>query len=211
MSKAILNIEAYKSAETAPDISVTGSAAGSGDMEPAAWAHVVPNADNALVLKSESTGLGPDAEYVQVAIMTVRGTTIMSTFLRPSRPIPPAATAVNGIDDAAVVNAPTFVQAYKDLVKAIQGRVVVAYNAEFEQRMLVQTCLHYRLPVPQATWHCAMRAYAEMVGEESPSGSYLWQPLPRLQARQGEGRALTGCRSILELLKSMSLCRGARQ
>src|SRR4029079_17163468 len=51
---------------------------------------------------------------------------------RPAGPIPAEATAVHGIDDAAVRGAPTFAELAPELRALLEGAVFVAHNADFD-------------------------------------------------------------------------------
>ena len=58
------------------------------------------------------------------------------TLVRPSRPIPAEATAVHGIGDADVVDAPRFAEITGELLALLEDAVFVAHNARFDLAML---------------------------------------------------------------------------
>ena len=57
-------------------------------------------------------------------------------LVRPSGPIPAEATAVHGIDDAAVAAAPRFADVAEASLALLDGAVFVAHNADFDLPML---------------------------------------------------------------------------
>lgn len=61
-----------------------------------------------VILDTETTGLDTMAEIVEISIIASDGHVLLDTLIRPSNPIPPAATAIHHISDLMVVAAPTF-------------------------------------------------------------------------------------------------------
>ncbi len=59
-----------------------------------------------------------------------------ATLVRPSRPIPAEATAVHGISDEDVADAPAFAEIAGELLGLLAGAVFVAHNASFDLGML---------------------------------------------------------------------------
>ena len=57
-------------------------------------------------------------------------------LVRPSRPIPEEATAVHGISDGDVAQAPRFAQIAAELLARLGDAVFVAHNASFDLGML---------------------------------------------------------------------------
>lgn len=99
-----------------------------------AWLSAAP-----LFLDTELTGLGSDAQIIEIAITDASGNVLLESRLRPTVPIEPGALAVHGIDDQALANAPIWPQIAGDVQRLLRGRVVVIFNAEFDARMLQQT------------------------------------------------------------------------
>ena len=58
------------------------------------------------------------------------------SLTRPSCPIPEEASAIHGIRDADVADAPTFAELAGQLLERLDGRVFVAHNASFDLTML---------------------------------------------------------------------------
>jgi len=88
-----------------------------------------------LFLDYETTGLNRKSDrVVEVSVIDGRGRVLLSTLVNPQRPISPAASAVNGIFDADVADAPTWREVEPALRRLLAGRVVVAHNAEFDAK-----------------------------------------------------------------------------
>jgi DNA polymerase-3 subunit epsilon len=91
------------------------------------------------VLDFETTGLNAGGDRViEVAVVRLeRGREphlALNTLVNPRRPV--AATHIHGIRDRDVIDAPTFREISVDLVRALEGCVLAAYNAYFDMRFL---------------------------------------------------------------------------
>ncbi len=66
------------------------------------WLH-----DQALFLDTETTGLDDQAEIVEIAIADHTGQPVFESLVKPVVPITPHLTAIHGIDNDMVADAPT--------------------------------------------------------------------------------------------------------
>lgn len=89
-----------------------------------------------LFLDTETTGLSEHDEICEIAVIDIAGTVLLDTLVKPTIPIPPSATHIHMITNEMVSQAPTFLEIYPDLDKILRGRVVVVYNASFDQNMI---------------------------------------------------------------------------
>lgn len=169
---------------------------------------------NCLILDTETTGLGEDAEIVEITIIDTNGKPLLDTLVKPSKAIPAEATAIHGITDAMVMNAPLWTEVCHKVGALMSGRTVVMYNASYDARLLDQTDLIWGV-IPDlknglADFQCAMRAYAEFYGQCSERGGYKWQKLTAAAEQQGikiQGathRAISDCLTTLGVIKAMA-------
>lgn len=168
---------------------------------------------NCLVLDTETTGLDDKAEIIEIAIIDAHGKVLLNTLVRPSKPIPAEATAIHGITDEMVKDAPTWPEVSPQLCSLISGKTIAIYNAEYDIRLLEQTDRIWKVTpkisvMPQIV--CAMHEYAEFYGQKSERGGYKWQKLTAAAEQQGviiEGtphRALSDCLTTLDVIKAMA-------
>lgn len=94
-----------------------------------------------VAIDTETTGRDPEVDrIVEIACVRFRSGVVVerTAFLvNPGRPIPKEASDVHGIDDAAVKDAASFALVAKDVLLAIDGAIPVAYNAEYDRKVLV--------------------------------------------------------------------------
>ena len=179
---------------------------------------------NALILDAETTGLGDDAEVVELAVIDCAGAVLLDTLVRPSGPVPAEAAAIHGITDAMLAEAPTWSELHARFCGLVEGRQVVIYSREFDVRVISQTARRYGLQAPrcfdqaldQASVHCAMQAYAGFHGEWSEEKSqYRWQKLSTAAQQQGvkvenAHRALGDCLMTLGVVRAMASTENAQ-
>lgn len=93
------------------------------------------------VVDVETTGTDLETDEI-VSLAVVRldpdgvETARLATLVRPSRPIPVEATAVHGITDADVADAPSLAEVAPPLLTLLDGAVFAAHNAAFDLAML---------------------------------------------------------------------------
>lgn len=168
------------------------------------WSRELLAASDWVVLDTETTGLGDDAEIIQLGILRPDGALLFDAVLRPADPIPSEATAIHGITNTMVERAATFAEVYPYMSSILSGKRIITYNRDFDLRMWRQTQRRYGLPkAGTGQWGCAMLMYAAYYGEWSDyHADYRWQPLPG-----GNHTALGDASATLELIKEMAAAR----
>ena len=173
-----------------------------------------------VVLDTETTGTGATDEIVEIAVISATGTPLLESLVRPNRPIPKEATRIHGITDADVQSAPTILELLVDLRGILEGRVVTAYNLDFDARLLNSSLQAWgaKWPYPgrghNESWiesACIMQLYAEFWGAWSHyHKSFTWQALDRALFQCGlhmEGplhRAMTDAQAALAVLEHVA-------
>jgi len=169
------------------------------------WAIGVVDDPRVIYLDTETTGFGPRAEIVDIAVVSSAGEVVLESLVQPSRRIPADATAIHGITNADVKDAPAWCDLYGDLLRVLAGRRVIVYNVIFDRQMVNQACDRYALAAPAADWECAMRKYAGFYGNwDSGKRWYRFQKLERavlaFGAEPGGHRAAAdaiACRAVV--------------
>jgi len=143
------------------------------------WARKQLNG-NFVVLDTETTGLDNRAEVVQLGVVSKTGKVLLDCLLKPLQPIPPGATAVHGIIDDDVKDAVDIRDILPALTSLLFGRVILIYNADYDTRLLNQSCRLRGLgtPILSSQLDCVMLAYGKFFGEwDDYHGNYRWQKL----------------------------------
>lgn len=169
--------------------------------------------DNCLILDTETTGLGNDAEIIEISIIDCTGKVLLNTLVKPRNPIPAEATAIHGITNEMVAAAPTWRDIHWQLMALIHTQTLVIYNIEFDVRLILQTagingCGFGSL---ELNAECAMHNYAEYYGQwDEKRNKFKWQSLSNAAKQQGiviEGaphRALADCKTTLGIIRAMA-------
>lgn len=108
-----------------------------------------------LAIDCETTGLDTRRDHI-VSIAAIRiaeglrvvEPPVFDLLVDPGVPIPPAATAIHGIDATALRGAPGFVEIFDRIAGAICGSVVIGHHIAFDLAMLAREAARARLP-----WH----------------------------------------------------------
>jgi DNA polymerase-3 subunit epsilon len=176
----------------------------------ARWAHDLIQGEF-VIFDTETTGIGYDDELVQVGAIDQTGTVLIDTLVKPVRRISPKAAAVHGLTAEHLVDAPGFPDVYPRLVSALKGQRVVAYNADFDSRLLEQACEQYNLPVIETqAWQCAMKRYAQYHGQwNGAHNSFTWLSLTAACRKErvsaaGAHSALGDCLLTLRLIQRLA-------
>jgi DNA polymerase III epsilon subunit-like protein len=96
----------------------------------------------ALALDTETTGLDPLLDrIVSLAAVRLQGTALLpgaaiDLLIHPGREIPAAATAVHGISDRMVLDAPSYAEVAPRIMAVLEGSVLIGHHAVFDLAVL---------------------------------------------------------------------------
>jgi DNA polymerase III subunit epsilon len=156
--------------------------------------------DDALIVDTETTDL--NGEIIQIAMLDMRGQVVLDTLVRPQSPVTSGAFAVHHISNSRLRAESDWTRIAPRFASLAVNRLLVSYNAPFDQSMVRNSYAAVRLvPIP-LRWECAMRLYAQYLHEPSPYGGYRWVSLPG-----GDHSALGDTRATLDILVAMAADR----
>lgn len=166
--------------------------------EMVAWARDVLTDDKAIILDTETTDL--EGEIIEIAIINTAGAALFDAYVKPLGDISPEAQAVHGITAEKLASARPWPEHHAKVAGLIAGASrVIIYNADFDTDRMHQTAGQYGLELDLGRVECAMRRYANWVGQWSSYwGGYRWWPL------DGGHTAMSDCLTALERIKEMA-------
>lgn len=159
------------------------------------WANRTLNSD-AVILDTETTGLSGMDEVIQMAAIDMRGNQVFYSLFKPACSIHPSAAAVHQMTEQHLVDAPAINDMEPQLREVLDGRMVIAYNADFDRRLLNQTFAAHRLSLAwlsKLSWQCAMKAWTGYMGLKKA---------PKLE--NSDHTAMGDCLATLDLLRQMA-------
>lgn len=104
----------------------------------------------------------------QVALVFVRDGKIsetFSTYINPHGKFESCVSAIHGITDCDVLDAPDFRHIYDKLFRVFRHYPIVAHGAQFDKSVFCKACARYGLPVPKMTFYCTSALYRENAPE----------------------------------------------
>jgi DNA polymerase-3 subunit epsilon len=173
------------------------------------WARRTMADERTVFADTETTGLGDDAEIVDVAVIDATGRPLLDSLVCPLRTIPPEATAVHGIAERHVHTAPLFDELYPRLADALAGKIVHVWNAAYDFGVLNRLCVAHKLPPFPGPWECAMWWYGRFDGTPGRrAGEFKWWRLDAAAAAfgiaPGGHRALSDAEAARRVVAAMA-------
>ena len=178
---------------------------------------------NAVIIDTETTGLGQFDEVCEVSIIdALQGNVLFSSLICPAKPIPLDATRIHGIAYDDVRYSPSILDVWSQIESALSGREVLIYNSDFDVRLLLQSVRYSGCNASviasqeqffsSLTVNCVMHWYAEFWGAVNPlHGTFAWQKLANACAQQGVDvsdlnahRALADCEMTRRLIHAVN-------
>jgi DNA polymerase III epsilon subunit-like protein len=161
-----------------------------------------------VVIDCETTGIlrnDPTTEIVQLTVTNTAMRPLFSMLIKPAQPMSDQLVGIHGISNDMVSESPVFPQVAKLISFILDGKHVVAYNADFDIALLVHLYKKYNMAVPKFSGvSCCMDRYSEWKGEWNESkGSVRWQKLPNLSGMPAHD-ALADCISTVRIMDLMA-------
>ncbi|MHD0650912.1 3'-5' exonuclease family protein [Pseudomonas aeruginosa] len=149
-----------------------------------------------LIIDTETTGLDDHDQVIEIAVVDRLGAVLFESRLRPTVDVSEGAYAVHGIASADLLSESQWPVIAQRLSQVIQGRQVIAFNDEFDCRLLQQTARAFGETFRMQS-RCAMGLAAEAFGATNRYGSISLAAaaaaagVPIICAHTARGDALT--------------------
>lgn len=164
-----------------------------------------------VVFDTETTGMPPSGRLVEIGALKVRGRNVADRFERlvfPECPIPPQVTAIHGIRDADVADAPDAGAVLEEFIAWAGGAPLVGHNVAFDAAVLAAECQRFGIVPPNNPTWCTLRAARSLLQRPSHSLEALVQDLGLPPAEHH--RAMADAEHTLNLLWHMMEAAGDR-
>lgn len=127
--------------------------------------------DDFVILDTETNGTGGSTEVIEVGVVAADGTVLFESLIKPRiHQMNPFAQRIHGISLAELHDAPHLPEVLLGLKEAVGDRLVLAWNASFDESMMIQSCRTWTLEPPAWRFSCAMRTYAMAVRRRGRGG-----------------------------------------
>jgi DNA polymerase III epsilon subunit-like protein len=176
------------------------------------WARDLLAIGDFVIVDTETTGFDAHDEVIQIGVVDQDGKVLLETLIKPGQSI--KNHLYHGITDEMVNDAPSFPEIFEKLQAAFKGKKVLAYNWDYDSKMINQMCRKHELPVWGDDGECVMEMYAQFNGEwDIYHGNYRWKKLRDALAALGlkhedfgekEHDACTDARATLAVIKKMA-------
>lgn len=103
-----------------------------------------------VFLDTETTGTSAFDEIVNLGISDETATPLYNEFFKPSLLIKKDASEVSGITNNMVENKPLFKNEWNKIYAILESKKFVAYNADFDARMIQQTAQNHQISQNEA-------------------------------------------------------------
>ena len=122
------------------------------------------------IVDVETTGWLPEeASITEIGAVRVSGGRLREEFsalVNPGRGIPPDITALTGISDAMVADAPPIAAVLPGFLDFARGRVLIAHNAPFDVGFLSAACAACGVPWPSGPVLDTVVLAGQVLGED---------------------------------------------
>jgi DNA polymerase III epsilon subunit-like protein len=144
--------------------------------------------DRAIIVDTETTGLGVNSEVVQLGAINMKGDVLFNQYFMPVGEISKEATAANGITRDLLIqkDAKTFTYWQPDIEDLLTDRSIAAYNRTFDFERLSR----YIASLDRDLWHCIMLLRQRIEGQRKPLG--------------GNHDAIGDCSATLRLMNELA-------
>ena len=107
-----------------------------------------------------------DDQIIEIAFCDSDRHVIIDTLIYTDKPLTSDALKFHGINPHELLGKPTFINIQPAIVQLLKGRMLYAYNASFDVRMMRQS--GHKLRMQQVDVKCLCKQFADFIGQYSP-------------------------------------------
>lgn len=155
---------------------------------------ILGNSDKYIIVDTETSGLGKRAEVIEICAMSLQGKVLFEYYFEPTEVISDRAIAKHGLTKEILHSkgVVTWDSCSSTINKTFAGKIMLAYNSSFDQKMIEQTAALYGFSSPIKEAFCIMRL------------RQLFESTQNSQPLKGDHTAKGDCRQTLILLQEIA-------
>lgn len=120
--------------------------------------------ERSLIIDTETVGSGSTVEIVEIAMCDANGEMVFQSLVRPVFNALPKASGKSRFDKAELATAPDWTHLWPQISALVNNRLLIAYNAGFDRRVLAATCARHQQHTEERGWRCAMQLVKQVAG-----------------------------------------------
>ncbi len=173
------------------------------------WRELLDRKD-VLIVDTETTGLGTDAEVIEIAAIDTCGTIRAHALVLPSGRVPREASDIHGMTKQwlrkqGARDWPTVWNEVKPVLS--RAKICLAWNAPFDRRVIKQSCRRHGLVMGLFHWRDLINDYRSIWSESPSKGRHTLKAVTRREGvhiEQSSHRAVGDCRRVLGVLRAVA-------
>ena len=162
--------------------------------------------DDILIVDTETTGIGPHAEVIEIVAIDTTGALRLSKLSLPCGAVSTGSQRMHGLDAEALnaAGARPWPEVHGEAAAVLaSAQRVLAWRADSDIRFIAQTCARHRLAPPAVRWADVRPAYVEA----RPGGRHGLASAMQREGLAWEGehhRAEADCRAVLGVIRAIA-------
>lgn len=163
---------------------------------------------------TETTGVDGQSEIVEISACDLKGNVLLDQLIRPIGPYSTKVQEINGITELMLRSKPVLASVWNTVRTAFTARHLVAYNANFDMRMLTQSATSQRaISRPGINYYSltdAMLLLSDWFCTPGQYGNYKWYKLGEaavlleVEVDSTLHRALADCSLLAKLVQRVA-------
>ena len=166
--------------------------------------------NDVFIIDTETTGLGRDAEVIEIAVLDTKGAERFHALSMPVGRISPSATRIHGLtrQNLRRDGARAWPQVWRELKPILtKSTNVLGWNVEFDIRMIRQTLIRHRLRLPRLHYRDLVKDYRDIRNEYPARGRHTLEAVcrrERITVRKKAHSAVGDCQRVLAIMKKVT-------
>lgn len=157
----------------------------------------------ALILDTETTGLGAQDRIIELSVIDMRGRVLFSSLINPGFQIGARIEELTGISDRMLWGKPRFRDVVHEVADLFRGQTLTAWNSSFDIRMLKNEFSLAGVEFEYENQYDAMPLFAKAMGMDTKFVKLVAAKRMMGLGDSQEHRSLADCMDTLAVLQAV--------